>query len=92
MKRALLCAGLLIAACGPTYAGNLSGQINARLTIFPSCGVVSHFGQYQMKCNALAVPQPKITESRILQTQMNKATTVAKMESNADVRLVTVEW
>ncbi|QTF07446.1 hypothetical protein HC231_05555 [Brenneria izadpanahii] len=90
MKYILLSAGLLLAVCGSAYAGNSSGQINARLTILPSCGVEPQQGQYQMKCNVASVLQPKITESRIPAEPASSAT--AKTESDVETRLITVEW
>ncbi|MGQ5290608.1 hypothetical protein ACULN0_14820 [Pectobacterium actinidiae] len=92
MKSALLCAGLLIAACGTAYAGSSGGQINAQLTMLPACGVTPQSGQYQMKCNVASVPQPKITESRIPVAQAKFSTSAAKIAQGTETRLITVEW
>lgn len=90
MKYILLSAGLLLAVCGSAYAGNSSGQINAKLTILPSCGIEPQHGQYQMKCNVASVLQPKITESPILTEQITSSS--ATTESDMGARLITVEW
>ncbi|PWC09863.1 hypothetical protein B4923_18440 [Brenneria roseae subsp. americana] len=90
MKKALLYAGLLLAVCGPAYAGNNSGQINARLTILPSCGVELQDDQYQMQCNVASVPQPRITESRIPSERIT--TSAAVTANNVEIHLITVEW
>ncbi|WP_409311357.1 hypothetical protein [Pectobacterium sp. B1J-3] len=88
MRKTLLGAGLLLAACAPAYAGSGSGQINARLTILPACGIASHAGQYQMKCNVDSVAQPKITESYLPSEPIAEGKTNVHTEN----RLITVEW
>ncbi|RYC37004.1 hypothetical protein [Pectobacterium zantedeschiae] len=92
MKNALLCASLLMAACGTAYAGSSGGQINAQLTILPSCGVTPQSGQFQMNCNVASVPQPKITESRIQVDQAKFSTSATKTTQGTETRLITVEW
>ncbi|KFX03284.1 hypothetical protein KP22_16320 [Pectobacterium betavasculorum] len=92
MKSALLCASLLIAACGTAYAGSSGGQINAQLTILPSCGVTPQSGQHQMNCNVTSVPQPKITESRIQVNQAKFSSSATKTTQGMETRLITVEW
>ncbi|KHN50196.1 hypothetical protein [Pectobacterium fontis] len=92
MKSALLCASLLIAACATAHAGSSGGQINAQLTILPSCGITPQSGQYQLTCNVASAPQPKITESRIQVEQPKYAAAAAKTTQGTETRLITVEW